>query len=43
MIFADPLYRDGTYLENASGNFKLIPLYRVTNETYQIYFPIIDR
>lgn len=41
LIFADPMERDSTYIENARGNFKLMPLYRITDERYQVYFPII--
>ena len=42
LIFADLYGRDSAYIVNKRTNFKLVPLYRITDEAYQVYFPFID-
>ena len=41
MAFADPR-GGGTYIQNKGNSFKLVPLYKITDESYQIYFPCIE-
>lgn len=43
MVFADLMERDSTYVEDPRCNFKFLPLYRIVDETYQVYFPIIGQ
>ena len=41
LLLFDPRGGDSAYLADGKNSFKLIPLYKITNEAYQVYFPCV--